>query len=187
MMSVRIFAALLLAGSVRAGNIAYSLKAADGATHTQAEIGRAKATVFLFVATDCPNSNTYAPILARLYRQYSPRGVAFLGVYSDPSETRASVLKHDRDFAIPYSALLDPHQTLARETGARSTPEAVILSPDGQELYRGRIDNRFVAVGKTRFDATENDLTDALAAVLDGKPVPHPVTKTIGCAIPGLN
>ena len=38
---------------------------------------------------------------------------------------------------MPFPALLDPHQTLARQTGARSTPEAVILGPAGQELYRG--------------------------------------------------
>lgn len=186
-MPFRIFAAFLLAESAWAGNITYSLKAADGATHTEAEIGRMKATVFIFVATDCPNSNTYAPVLAHLYRQYSPRGVAFFGVYSDPSETAASINKHDRDFSIPYPALLDAHQTLARETGARSTPEVVVLGPDGHELYRGRVDNRFIAVGKTRFDPTENDLRDALEAIMDGKPVPHPVTRTIGCAIPGLN
>jgi hypothetical protein len=96
------------------------------------------------------------------------------------------VHKHDADFAVPFPALLDPRQTLARETGARSTPEVVILGPAGQQLYRGRVDNRFIEPGKTRYQPTENDLDEALAAILQGNAAPHPVTRTIGCAIPGI-
>src|SRR5580698_9107246 len=118
---------LLALGSAWGANFHFSLLDANGATHTAVGLNRARATVFIFVSTDCPNSNTYAPVLARLYRQYSPRGVAFFNVYSDPAETAASVRKHDADYETPFAALLDPHQTLARETGARSTPEAVIL------------------------------------------------------------
>lgn len=170
-----------------AGAPDFSLQDANGSTHTAAALSRYKATVFLFVATDCPNSNTYAPLLARLYREYSPRGVAFFNVYSDPQETAATVHKHDDDFQTPFAALLDPHQTLARETGARSTPEVVILGPQGQQLYRGRVDNRFVDLGKTRYQPTESDLQEALDAIMQGKAVPHPVTQTIGCAIPGIS
>lgn len=177
----------LFAGCAIAGSFDFSLKDTNEITHTARELRHAKATVFIFVATDCPNSNTYAPVLARFYHEYSPRGVAFFNVYSDPSETAATVRKHDADFGTPFPALLDPHQTLARETGARNTPEVVILGPEGQQLYRGRIDNRFVDIGKTRFQPTENDLPEALDAILQGKTPLHPVTRTIGCAIPGVN
>jgi thiol-disulfide isomerase/thioredoxin len=177
---------LLFIGSAPGAALDFSLRDAAGTTHTAAELGRGKATVFIFVATECPNSNSYAPVLARLYREYSPRGVAFFYVYSDPAESTSTVLKHDADFKTPFPALLDPRQTLARETGARSTPEVVILGPQGQQLYRGRVDNRFVEPGKTRYQPTENDLDEALSAILNGKAVPHPVTRTIGCAIPGI-
>jgi thiol-disulfide isomerase/thioredoxin len=183
----RVILPLLLLGPASGASFEFSLQDSTGATHTAAGLARERATVFVFVATDCPNSNTYAPVLARLYRQYSPRGVAFFNVYSDPAETSASVHKHDTDFDVPFRALLDPHQTLARETGARSTPEVVIIGPKGQEFYRGRIDNRFVAPGQTRYQPTENDLEEALDAILAGKAPPHAVTRTIGCAIPGIN
>ena len=182
---VTLLAALAIA--CRAGDPAYALKDSTGAAHTQADLGAHKATVFVFVATDCPNSNTYAPVLARLYREYSTRGIAFFNVYSDPQETAATVRKHDADFQVPFPALLDPHQTLARETGARSTPEVAILAPDGKELYRGRVDDRFVDFGKTRFEPSENDLQEALDAILNGRPAPHPVTHALGCAIPGIS
>ncbi len=186
MLLLRAYLPLLLLGSAWGSTLDFSLQDSRGTTHTAADLSRAKATVLIFVATECPNSNTYAPILARLYREYSPRGVAFLNVYSDPSETAATVRKHDTDFETPFPALLDPHQTLARETGARSTPEVVILGPSGQQLYRGRIDNRFVEPGKTRYQPTENDLDEALKAISQGRAVGHAVTKTIGCAIPGI-
>ena len=178
---------VLAAAFALASSPDFSLHDTTGKTHDTADLREYKATVFFFVATDCPNSNTYAPIVARLYREYNPRGIAFFNVYSDPSESAEAVRKHDSDFLVPFPALLDPHQTLARQTGARSTPEAVVLGPDGRELYRGRVDDRFVDFGRTRFQPTQDDLRAALDAILQGKPVPHAVTRVLGCAIPGIN
>jgi peroxiredoxin len=183
----RVCLALAAATLALASHPDFSLQDTAGKTHTGGELRQYKATVFIFVGTDCPNSNTYAPVLAALYREYSPIGIAFFNVYSDPSESAETVRKHDGDFLVPFPALLDPHQTLARQTGARSTPEAVILGSAGRELYRGRVDDRFVDFGKTRFHPTQNDLRAALDAIMQGKPVPHPVTKVLGCAIPGIN
>lgn len=166
--------------------LSYALADANGKTHSAEEMQHFKATVLLFVATECPNANIYAPVLARLYREYSARGVLFLAVYSDPADN-AAVQKHDVEYQIPYPGLLDPNQTLARQTGARSTPEAVVLGPGGEELYRGRVDDRFVDLGKTRFRASHEDLREALDQILQGQPVKNPVTKVLGCAIPGVN
>jgi thiol-disulfide isomerase/thioredoxin len=168
-------------------HLEFSLRDSTGKTYTADDVRRHKASVFIFVATDCPNSNTYAPVLARLYRDYSPRGVLFFNVYSDPSETAETVRKHDSEFKVPFPALLDPRLILARQTGARMTPEAVILGPEGRELYRGRVDDRFVDIGKTRFQPTRDDLREALDETLQGKPATHPITKVLGCAIPGIN
>jgi thiol-disulfide isomerase/thioredoxin len=182
-----VFCALAHFQAHAAPHVDFSLRDANGKTYTAADLRRDKATVLLFVATDCPNSNTYAPVLARLYREYAERGVLFLNVYSDPEETEATVKQHDAEYQVPFAALLDPHQTLARLTGAKSTPEAVILSSSGQTLYRGRVDDRFADIGKTRFNPSKDDLREALEAILQGKPVPVPVTRVIGCAIPGVN
>ena len=183
------FAAFCLLASLYAAGpqFDFSLPDANGKTHTAADLQQAKATVLVFVSTDCPNANRDAPVLARLYRQYESKGVLFFNVYSDPDESAVSVKQHDADYQIPYPALLDPHQTLARLTGARTSPEAVVLSSNGQTLYRGRVDNRFADFGKTRFQPTREDLREALESVLQGKPVAVPVTRVIGCAIPGVN
>jgi thiol-disulfide isomerase/thioredoxin len=159
---------------------------AQGKVYSNSELKLHKATVFIFLATDCPNSNSYAPEMIRLSQEYESRGVAFYGVYSDPAETSAGVRKHDVDYGIRFPSLMDSQQILARETGALGTPESVILSPSGKVLYRGRIDNRFAVYGKTRLHVDQHDLRTALDEVLAGKPVAHPYEPSLGCAIPGV-
>jgi thiol-disulfide isomerase/thioredoxin len=163
-----------------------NIQDAQGKVYSYSELKQNKATVFIFLATDCPNSNAYAPEMARLSQEYGSRGVAFYGVYSDPAETPAGVRKHDVDYGIRFPSLMDSRQILARETGALGTPESVILSPSGKVLYRGRIDDRYAAYGKTRLHVDQHDLRDALDEVLAGKPVVHPYEPSLGCAIPGI-
>jgi len=117
----------------------------------------------------------HVPIAGHPRKAGHPRHVADRGRVTDTHEIR-TVRTH-----------AEPPYRKARETGARSTPEAIVLGPEGQQLYRGRIDNRFVELGKSRYQPTESDLQEALDAILQGKPAPHPVTRTIGCAIPGLD
>ncbi len=163
-----------------------NIQDAQGRIYSYSELKQHTATVFIFLATDCPNSNSYAPEMARLNQEYGSRGVAFYGVYSDPAETPAGVRKHDVDYGIRFPSLMDSAQILARETGALGTPESVILSPSGKVLYRGRIDDRYAAYGKTRLHVDQHDLRDALDEVLARKPVGHPYEPALGCAIPGI-
>jgi peroxiredoxin len=165
----------------------FSVRDANGKAYASSELSQHKATVFFFLATDCPNSNSYAPEMGRLFQEYKSRGVAFYSVYSDPSETADGVRKHDHEYALPFPSLLDPQQVLARDTGARGTPEAVVLSSSGKDLYRGRIDDRFANFGKTRLHVDQHDLRVALDQVLAGKPISNPYMPSLGCAIPGVN
>jgi hypothetical protein len=63
------------------------------------------------------------------------------------------------------------------------TPEAVIIGPDAEVLYCGRIDDMWAALGHSRAHATSHDLCDALDAVLAHTPIKQPVAKAIGCII----
>src|SRR5580658_1033690 len=161
----------------------FALRDTEGLEHTPSEWARARAVVLYFVTTDCPLSNGYAPEMNRIERAYAPRGVLFFAVQGDTTIPDAEVRRHARDYGYPFPALLDPRLILAHYTGATVTPEAVVLSPEGAVLYLGRIDNRVEDFGKVRIAATEFDLRDALDAVLAGRPVPHPRTRALGCAI----
>src|SRR5205085_755295 len=134
---------------------------------------------------DCPVGNSYVPELNRIHEAYSARGIQVYAVQADPNVAAAEVAKYAKEYRYAFPVLLDPGQALVRHTGATVTPQAAVLTADGKLLYLGRIDNRVEDFGKTRPRATQNDLRNALDAVLSGKPVAHERTKSIGCAIPG--
>ena len=178
--------ALLLAGSCVAATATlppFSLSDTNGRVHTPAEWVGKRAVVVLFVSTDCPLSNRYVPELKRIESAYGPRGVAFYAVQGDATIAADQVRRHATEFAYTFPYLLDPTESLATYTGATTTPQAAVLSPHGELLYLGRIDNRLEDFGHERVQVTQFDLREALDAVLAGKPVPHPRTKALGCAI----
>src|SRR5262249_17103156 len=110
-------------------------------------------------------------------------GVAVFGVQAETAVDEAAVVRYAKEFRYAFPLLLDPKQTLVKLVNATITPQVAVLSAAGKGLYLGRIDNRGEEFGKTRFQATHADLREALDAVLSGQPVPHPTTKSIGCAI----
>ena len=161
----------------------FSLEDTEGRVHTPAEWSARRAVVLFFLTTDCPLCNTYVPELNRIAQAYSPRGVAFYAVQGDATIPAADVRRHAREYAYTFPYLFDQDESLATYTGATTTPEAAVLSPSGQLLYLGRVDNLLEDFGKQRVQVTEHDLRDALDAVLQGKPVAHARTKPLGCAI----
>ena len=143
-----------------------------------------KANVLLFVQTDCPISNSYAPEIQRICKAYESRGVSCSLAYEDVRVDAASVRKHMKDFAYTgVPATIDDSRALADRARATITPAAVVVDARGAIRYRGRIDNFYASLGKPRQNVTEHDLTDALDAILAGKPVPKPETEALGCFI----
>lgn len=143
-----------------------------------------KAHVLLFVQSDCPISNSYAPEIQRICKAYAPRGVSCSLAYEDVKVDAAAVRKHMSEFAYrDIPATIDKSRALADRARATITPEAVIVDARGDIRYRGRIDNFYASLGKPRQHVTEHDLTDALDAILAGKPVPRVETEAVGCFI----
>jgi hypothetical protein len=145
-----------------------------------------RATVVLFVRTDCPISNRYVPELQRIYEAYAQRGVAFWLVYPDPDAQDDAIRAHIEEYGYPMRALKDPDHRLVGHAGATITPEAALFDAGGDLVYLGRIDDRYVDFGKARPEPTRRDLALALDAVLEGRPVENDRTRAIGCFIGDL-
>ena len=143
----------------------------------------AKAIVMVFVKTDCPISNRYAPEIRRLHTRFSPKGIAFSVVYPVSDSTPAEIRQHAADFDCPGRVLRDPSHRLVELSHARVTPEAAVFTPSGRLLYHGRIDDRYVAFGKWRPEPAHRDLEEALTAILEHRPIPAGES-AVGCTIP---
>jgi hypothetical protein len=141
----------------------------------------ARARVFLFVRTDCPITNRYAPELRRIAAEFTGRQVEFWLVYPDPAETVTGIETHVAQYNLPGTPLRDARHQLVRLGQATVSPEAAVFNHAGQLVYTGRIDDRYVDFGKARPAPRTHDLEEAIAATLEGKPVIQSKTKAIGC------
>jgi hypothetical protein len=141
----------------------------------------AKVRVFIFVRTDCPVSNRYAPELKRLNDEFARRGAAFSLVYADPAQTSEGIRQHIDEYKFPGTVIRDPGHSLVRLAKVTITPEAAVFSSTGKLLYHGRIDNRYIELGKAMPSPTRRDLEDAIAAALDGRPQPEASAPAVGC------
>jgi hypothetical protein len=141
----------------------------------------APAQVFLFVRTDCPITNRYAPELQRLAHEFASRNVRFWMIYPDATETPASIESHMKEYSFPGRPVRDPDHELIKRAHVTIAPEAAVFDAAGKLKYHGRIDDRYVNVGTARRTAQTHDLEDAISAVLAGKPVAHAETRAVGC------
>lgn len=139
--------------------------------------------VLLFVRTDCPITNRYAPELARIAAKTRNQAVRFWLIYPDRTETPGNVRRQLDQYHLPGTALFDPQHQLVRRAHAQVAPEAAVFDASGKLVYHGRIDNRWVDAGKSRASATVHDLENAIAATLRGQPVQQPETRAVGCSL----
>jgi hypothetical protein len=160
------------------------LETADGTIVDPFDVpASTRAVVFLFTSVECPISNRYAPEVARLHDELAGRGVSFWLVYPNPAESPAQVREHLAAYRYPVHALRDPRHELVKLAGATITPEAAVYDAQRRLAYRGRIDDRYVAIGVERPAATRRDLYEALKATLEGRPVAQPRLQAVGCYI----
>ena len=108
-----------------------------------------KVVVLIFVRTDCPISNRYAPTIQRLSAQHAGKA-AFWLVYPDKAESAEAIRKHERDFHYELPALRDRRHTLVKESLAQITPEAAVFDATHRLVYHGRIDNLYEDFGRAR-------------------------------------
>ncbi|MFL6354165.1 MAG: redoxin domain-containing protein [Bryobacteraceae bacterium] len=144
-----------------------------------------KAVVLLFIRTDCPVSNRYAPELEKLYKRYSPAGINFLRVYPEPDVTPSAIEQHGRDYGYSIPAVLDADHRYVARAKARVTPEAAVFV-NGKLAYVGRIDDSYADIGKAKAHPEHHDLDEELSAILAGKVPPFHRTKSVGCVIEDL-
>ena len=143
--------------------------------------GKAQPAVLVFLDTACPVATRYVPTLNKLHVEAQTSGVALYGVLSNPAIGWQASADFVDDFGITFPVILDSTGDLALRLGPRVTSEAFVISTAGRVVYRGRIDDRFAAVGKLRTRIASHDLRTVIEAMAGGgQPEPYE-TEAIGC------
>lgn len=143
----------------------------------------AKATVLLFVGTDCPIANRMAPEIARIIKDYKGKGVECWMVYPNKDLKAKEVIEHMKAYDLECKATIDAKHALVKSLRATVTPQAAILDSKRMVRYLGRINDLYAEHGRTNPAPKVNDLRDALDSILAGRSVKNPITEAIGCYI----
>jgi len=144
-----------------------------------------KIVVLLFVRTDCPISNRYAPAIQEMSSRFAAHAAFYL-VYPIKTETSEQIRKHLSDYGYHLAALRDPELALVHNSQVHITPEAAVFTGNGRLLYHGRIDDWFEDFGRARPAPTTHELSEAIDAAVVGKNVTMPTAPAVGCFIPGV-
>ncbi|MFO0945718.1 MAG: redoxin domain-containing protein [Planctomycetota bacterium] len=160
----------------------FSLRDCRGTIHSLDEFKDSPLLVVAFLGTECPLAKLYAPRLASLQREFSARGVAFLGINSNKQDSNTEILHYIRIHEIPFPILKDLDQAVADQFAAVRTPEVFLLDQDRVIRYRGRIDDQY-GIGYQRPAPTSRDLASAIEELLSHRPIRVPVTEAPGCFI----
>ena len=108
----------------------------------------------------------------------------FVGVFPNFRSKKSNIQTYCDEFKFPFETRTDYFKTLTHKFGVTITPEVVVYNENKQEiLYRGRIDNAYVSLGKRRQVITKHELRDALQVFKAGDLEPLSFTDAIGCFI----
>jgi thiol-disulfide isomerase/thioredoxin len=161
------------------------LPATDGKSYPPLDAAGKKAIVLFFVSPFCSTTRPFMKEINAISADYVNKAAIAL-IHSDAEITLEVAFQHAEMEQVMARVLIDKAQQLAKHVGATTTPEAVILSPTGEVVYRGRINDLYLGPTKRQRAATTKDLREALDAVLADKPVSTPQEPAQGCKIGGL-
>lgn len=163
----------------------FALTDTDGQTVSLGDFKDAKALLVMFVCNHCPFVVHVADEMAKLAKDYQPKGVAVVAIgsnniesYPADSPEKMRQEKAKREYTFPY--LYDASQTVAKAYTAACTPDFFLFDADHKLAYRGQMDDSRPDSG---IPVTGADLRKALDAVLAGESVPADQKPSMGCNI----
>ena len=162
----------------------FQLPGTDGKSYSLADFADARALVIFFTCNHCPYVTGSDEVTRQTAEKFRDQGVAFAGINSNSEQTHADdsfehMVARMATHQFPWVYLRDQSQDVARAYGALRTPHFYVFDQERRLVYTGRgVDNP-----REASQATVNDLAEALAALLAGKPIATPLTNPIGCNV----
>lgn len=203
---MKLFAIIAAAGSIAAAVVAYNQIAAPGSAATPgkapdfslpAAAGKAvslsqfqgKYVVLEWWNHQCPVvQKHYQGNIQGLHKQMKEKGVVWLSICSSAPGKQGHVSPDEgaeimkKNGGEPTFVLVDSDGKVGKLYNARNTPQLVLISPKGELLYNGAIDNNPSASG-SEIARSENYLLRAFGEHSSGKQVSTPMTRPYGCSV----
>jgi peroxiredoxin len=138
--------------------------------------------VFVFLAPDCPLSQSYTSTLNDIHAQFEAQHIEVYGVFAG-ARASAGADEFAKTYRLRFPVLQDQDFRMANFLGAQQTPEAFLLDAAGSIVYSGAIDNRAPELGQQRTVITAMYLLDALNSLVGHRHSPNRRIPAVGCFI----
>jgi peroxiredoxin len=163
----------------------FSLPDTEGKMVSLDDFKDAKAFLVIFMCNHCPFVKHILHEMIKLIKGYQAKSVAVVGInsndvanYPDDKPELMAKLANEAGFTFPY--LYDETQEVAKAYRAACTPDFYLFDSDKTLVYRGQMDESRPGNG---IPVTGADLTAAIDAVIEGKPVSQEQKPSMGCNI----
>lgn len=160
----------------------FSLRDHAGKEHQLSDL--AGSTVVLeWLNPDCPfvKRHYQDKTMHTLAAKFGEKGVKWFSVNSThymDAEKNSEWVKANK---INWPVLVDQSGQVGKLYGAKTTPHMFIIDKAGNLVYQGAIDND--VYGEQKKEGRTNYVAEALALLLDGKPISQSETKPYGCSV----
>jgi peroxiredoxin len=191
LVAIALCAAPLLRAGVKVGSPApdFTATASNGKTYKLADF-RGKYVVLEWHNNGCPyvGKQYNSGNMQKLQKQWTGKGVVWFTVLSSaPGKQGYVTANEENDYlvkenAAPTAALLDPTGAIGHLYDAKTSPQMVVINPDGVVIYDGAIDDK-PTTDLADVPGATNYVTLALEQAMAGKPVPTPATRPYGCSV----
>lgn len=170
------------------GSIAPNFALLDVCTNKSLSLSDYKsdiATVIMFICNHCPYVKHIQKKLVDIANHYQTKGIRFIAINSNdikafPDDSPAEMKRIATEFAYPFPYLFDETQMTAGDYKAACTPDFYVFDAQLKCVYRGRFD---AATPGNSVPVTGSDLSSALDAILENRPVNEEQKQSIGCNI----
>jgi len=188
---VMLCAVPLLIAAAKVGDAApeFTATASNGKTVRLADY-RGKYVVLEWHNNGCPYVGKHynSGNMQRLQKHWTSQGVVWFTILSSaPGKQGYVTASEENDYltkeqAAPTAALLDPTGDIGHLYDAKTSPQMVVINPQGVVIYSGAIDDKPTTDLQDVQGAT-NYVSLALEESMAGKPVKNPGSRLYGCSV----
>jgi peroxiredoxin len=161
----------------------FSLPATDGSTIDTTQID-SSVLVVVFTCNHCPYAQAVESRLIELGKEFQGKDVSFVLICSNdaadyPDDSFDAMKERAKEKGYPFPYCHDELQEVAKSFGALCTPHCFVFDQKRNLRYKGRIDDNWKEPEKV----TQQNLRDAIVALLENKDPPVMEMNAIGCSI----
>ena len=169
--------------------VPFTATASDGKTYKLADY-RGKYVVLEWHNNGCPyvGKQYNSGNMQKLQKQWTSKGVVWFTILSSAPGKQGFVTASDENAyiaktqAAPTAALLDPSGEIGHLYDAKTSPQMVVINPQGVVIYDGAIDDK-PTTDLADVPGATNYVSLALEQSMAGKPVATPATRPYGCSV----